>query len=167
MSHRVVAHKALGLADFVHDLVAGIDAGRATDAFELETVPDIDARGADVDAAVAGHAIARTRSVEASARFAALFVVADDHRAVVDKDGLEASVGADDDAELFAEPGEVEVEDARGHQHEEEGAPVLQRRGADHLPQLRDGHEVGQEDIGDGGGDQQVQGMLERALSDF
>ena len=46
------------LAQLGHDVVTGIDAQRAGDAFELLAVPDVDAHGADDDAGVAVDAVA-------------------------------------------------------------------------------------------------------------
>src|SRR5690606_40749648 len=46
------------LADPVHDVVAGVDAERAGDAFELLAVPYVDAHGTDGHAGVAIDAIA-------------------------------------------------------------------------------------------------------------
>ena len=54
--HGIVANQAFGTADLEHDFIASIDAGRASDAFHLQTFADVDAGGADVDAAVAINA---------------------------------------------------------------------------------------------------------------
>jgi hypothetical protein len=45
-----VADQAARVLHLVHDGVAGIDAGGATDAFDLQAVADIDAGRADLDA---------------------------------------------------------------------------------------------------------------------
>ena len=55
---RIVANQPFRLIDFFHDFIAGIDARRATDALKLQTVADVYARGADIDAATAIDATA-------------------------------------------------------------------------------------------------------------
>jgi hypothetical protein len=54
----------------------------------------------------------RVRRAGLATRLAPPGVVADDHRVVVGERRLQAAVGADDDAELLAEPGEIEIEHA-------------------------------------------------------
>ncbi len=46
VAERIVADETVRAADPVHDVVAGIDAQRALDAFELVAVADVDAHGA-------------------------------------------------------------------------------------------------------------------------
>src|SRR5690606_9347045 len=57
---RAVAHQAAGIAELVHDAVAGIDAGAAADAFQLQAVADVDAGRADLHADRAVDAVAQT-----------------------------------------------------------------------------------------------------------
>ena len=58
LGKRGIGDQATRLADLVHHPVAGIDAERAGDAFQLLPVPDVDAHGTDRDASVAIDAIA-------------------------------------------------------------------------------------------------------------
>jgi hypothetical protein len=54
---RVVSDKTTSTAELVHDLVARIDACRTRHALHLDAMSDVDARGADDDAAFAVDAI--------------------------------------------------------------------------------------------------------------
>ena len=149
-------------------LVAGVDAGGAADALHLEAVADIDTGGADLDAAVAVDAVAGGGVGGFAPGFAACFVVADDDGIVVGEGGLDAAVGAEDDAELFAEPGEGEVEGAGEEEDDAEG-DVRGRGGLRRCicPERGEGDEVGEEDVGDGGGGDEVEGVFEDAFGDF
>jgi hypothetical protein len=62
-----VVDEAARLADLGHDVVAGVDAERAGDAFQLLAVADVDAHRADVDAGVAVDAVAQILAVLALA----------------------------------------------------------------------------------------------------
>jgi hypothetical protein len=123
----VVADKACRAVHFPHDVVAGIDAGRAADAFHLQAVADVDACGAGLDAAVATDAGARVGVGGLAARFAAIFIVSDDDRYLIRQRGLDAAVSVEDDAELLAEPCEAEPEDGGECGHDGEGGSVLER----------------------------------------
>ena len=59
-----------------------------------------------------------------AARLAAGVIVADGHRVIIGERRLHAAIGADDDAELFPEPTEVEIQDAREDGHEDKEAPI-------------------------------------------
>src|SRR6185436_12100477 len=95
--------------------VADVDAAGAADALVLQSVADVDARGAHVHAQAAIDArpqrqrgrvgLARARS----ARLAAGRVVADDQRVLVEHRALEAGVGAHVLAHLLAHPAGVAV----------------------------------------------------------
>src|SRR5690606_36875509 len=76
-SLRVVTDEPPRATELVHDLVARVDAGGATDAVELQAVADVDAGRADDDAALAVHAVPRVRVARLAAGLAALRVVAD------------------------------------------------------------------------------------------
>src|SRR5690606_27861472 len=75
------------LADACHHAVAGVDAGRARDALELDAVADVDAHRAHGDALVAVDAVAAVGTVGAAhqpaARLAAVPVVRDGDRRLV------------------------------------------------------------------------------------
>lgn len=116
----IIADEAARTLEFVHHLVAGVHAGGAGDTLDLQSLADVDAGGADLDAALAVDAGSGVWCSGTSTRFAALRVVADDKRVVVDEHGLKASIRADDEAELFAEPGEVEIQNAGGDGHKYE-----------------------------------------------
>ncbi len=96
------------MADLVHHRVAGVDAQRAGDAFELLAVANVDACGADGDAGVAVDAIAGQQPLRlclllaAHARLAAPVIVGDDQRVLVEHGRLDARPGAHVDADLFA-----------------------------------------------------------------
>ena len=93
-------------ANLVHDLVAGVDAKRASDAFELRAVADVDARGAD------GHALSAVDAIAAA--FPALpflwgprgspseAAIGDEQRIGVEHGALNARPGAHIDADLLA-----------------------------------------------------------------
>ena len=84
-----------------------------------------------------------------AAGLAAFGVVADDQRVVVDQCGLKPAVGADDDAELLAKPGEVPVQRRGGDHHEEKQSPVLGGGARDHRVHMRQRHEVREEEMRD------------------
>ena len=54
----VISDQVARAANLIHDLVTGIDAKSALDAFELRAVTDVDAGGADDDAGLAVDAVA-------------------------------------------------------------------------------------------------------------
>src|SRR5690606_5561218 len=92
----IIADEAGGALEFTHDVIAGVDAGGAADALHLQAVADIDAGGADLHAAGAGHAVAGVGIGCLAAGFAAFRVVADDYGFLVGEGGLDASIGAED-----------------------------------------------------------------------
>ncbi len=163
---RVVADEALRPVELHHDLIARIDARGAGDAFELEALADVDAGGADLHTAAAVDAVTG-RGSRLAARFTAHAVVTDDDRIVVDEHRPEAPVGAHDDAELLAEPREVEIEDAGEGEDEDERPPVLRRRVVHHPVEGGQGDEVGEEEVGDERGKDDVDAVLEHAARDL
>ena len=144
---RVVAHQTLRPAHFGHDFIAGVDAGRAADALHLQAVANIDARRADDHAAFAVDAIAVARIAGLASGLTPIVVVADDHRVAVGHRRLEAAVGTDDQAELLAEPAEVEVQDGRHHDDPGEGGRVLGRASLHHVDDRGKRHEVADEHV--------------------
>src|SRR5690606_15199908 len=103
--HGAQTDEARGALDLGHDVVAGVDAAGAADAFHLEAVADVDAGGADLDAHGAVHAVlefADLAGAVLAAGLAALDVVSDDQGVGVDHDALEAAVGAGDLADFLA-----------------------------------------------------------------
>ena len=163
----IIADEPGGAPDFLHDVITGVDTGGAADALELEAVADVDTGGADVDAAVAVDAIGGVGIVFFATGLAAFFIVADDDGVVIGEGGLDAAVGAHDDAELFAEPGEAKVEGAGDGDDEAEGDEVgggaFQGEGVEFFQRDK----IGDEDVGDGGGGEEVEGVFDGAADDF
>src|SRR5690606_22581493 len=90
----VVSNQATRTPDLVHDLVAGIDAERALNAFELQTVTNIDAHRANRHAGLAIDAVAAPLPALAfaqwPARLAPVGSVADEQRMAIDHRALDA-----------------------------------------------------------------------------
>ena len=114
---RRVAHQALRQPGLRHDVVAGVDAGGAADALVLQPVPDVDASGADLDADAAVHAIALAESLAAG--LAAIAVIRDDERVLVEHCALEARIGAHVLAHLLAHPAGVAIGGETVEEHPE------------------------------------------------
>src|SRR5712692_5890417 len=99
----VEGNQPRGAADLAHDLVAGVDAQAAADAFELEAIADIDPGGADGDAGAAVDAVATTCPaivlLVLAARLAAPVAIGDGEGLLVDHRRLDtrpwAHIGAD------------------------------------------------------------------------
>src|SRR6185369_11081144 len=117
-----IANQPAPLAHFVHDAVAGVDAGGAMDAFHLRAIADVDAGGADGDALAALDAIAGPAGLplfegltiaQRPALFAAFKVVRDDNAVLVEQRGLQAAVRANEGAGLFTEAGENGIKQQR------------------------------------------------------
>lgn len=164
--HGVVANEAFGLVDFDHDFVAGVHAGGAADALNLEPVANIDTGGADVDAAAAIDAVAFGFAF-GSAGFATNLVIANDHGVVVGEDRLNTAVRAHDDAELFAEEGEAAVEDGGKESDDGKGGEVREGILMHESVEALEGHEVGEEDVGKEGGGEDVDAVFEDAFPSF
>ncbi|MPN36028.1 hypothetical protein SDC9_183533 [bioreactor metagenome] len=125
--HRVfrrVTDQATRQADFVHHLVADVDAGGTADALILQAIADVNAGRANHDALPAVDAVAKLAGVGAflaqPARLAAIRVVGDDQRVRVEHHALEACVGAHVLAHLFAheagkEEGEAAIQENPKH----------------------------------------------------
>ena len=114
------------------------------------------------DAAAAVHAVSRAGLLELAARLAALAVVSDDERVGVGQRRLQAPVGADDEAGLLAEPGEVEVHEGGDAEHPAERGRMLGRAGPHHGEQPRQRDEVADEDVRHRQGEEREDRMLER-----
>ena len=103
---RVVGDQAARQADALHHVVAGVDAERAIDAFELIAVADVDAHRAGGDALVAVDAMAaafpRLALLVRAARLAAIGAIGDHQRVVVDQRRLDARPRAHIGAHLLA-----------------------------------------------------------------
>src|SRR4029077_13304398 len=99
--------------ELLHDMITRIDAARATDALELVPVPDVDTGRADVDAEVARDAAAVDFRIRAAPGLAPARFIGDLQGMIVGHHALEPGIGAQVDAELLAEPGEVEERDRR------------------------------------------------------
>ena len=107
--------RPLGITHPLHHLVATVDARRAADALVLESLADVDAGRADLDADVAVHAVAETLrlairlAAARTARLAALDVVGDDQRVAVEHRRLEPRVRAHVLAHLLAHESRVAI----------------------------------------------------------
>ncbi len=67
---RRVTDQSARVAELVHHVVAGVDAGGAADALDLQAVADVDAGGADLHALLAVDAVAQALGlVDGSAFF--------------------------------------------------------------------------------------------------
>ena len=103
----VVGDQPARPADLVHDLVAGVDAQRAGDAFELLAVADVDAHRADGDACLQSMQSppcppSAWPLLCGAARLAAPVVVGDEQRVLVEHRALDARPGAHVGADLLA-----------------------------------------------------------------
>ena len=112
---RGVADQAARVLHLVHHAVADVDAGGAADALVLQALADVDAGRADLHAQVAVDAVAQLGGLQVglaparAARLAALGVVADDQRVLVEHRALEARVGTHVLADLLAHAAGVAV----------------------------------------------------------
>ena len=130
-----VADEAARIAHFVHDVVAGIDAGGAADAFVLQAVADVDAHRAHLHAHGAVDAVAQIGVfalhvfLACPARLAACRVVGNNQRVAVEHGALEAGIGAHVFAHLLAQdvgkqPGGAAVERGGNQRRAGNGRPV-------------------------------------------
>ena len=112
---RGVADQAARRADLVHHVIAGVDAGRAGNAFVLQAVADVDAGRAHLHAQRAVDAVARALgralTMPRGARRAAhrVDVVGNDQRVLIEHRALEARVRTHVLADLFAHEAGIAV----------------------------------------------------------
>src|SRR5690554_4284207 len=145
-----VADQPSFVTHLVHDLVTGIDTGGALDAFELQTVTDVDAGGADLHAHGAVDAVTQTQLgrihpfLARTPGFAAVVIVGHHHGVLVEHHALEARVGAHVEAHLFAQPARVDV-GRRGEEEQPEGRPGVQVQGEQVHHQAADRGEIADE----------------------
>src|SRR3546814_5152435 len=105
-----VADQPARVIHLVHDVVAGVDARRAADAFDLQAVANVDTGGADLDAHGAVDAVPQAQGLVVNAllagatAFAATRVVGNDQGVLVEHHALETCVRAHVDAHLLAQP---------------------------------------------------------------
>ena len=103
-----VADQAARIIHFIHDFITRIDAGRAADAFILQTVADIDAHRTHLHAHGAIDAVAKLALFFAhiflarAARLAALDIIRNHQSIVVEHGALEAGIRAHIFAHLLA-----------------------------------------------------------------
>ena len=122
---RGVADQPARVVHLVHHAVADVDAGGAADAFVLQALADVDAGRADLHAQPAVDAVAQAQRLAVglararAARLAALGVVADDQRVLVEHRALEARVRAHVLADLLAHEAGVAVGGEAVEQHPE------------------------------------------------
>src|SRR5690606_1396743 len=149
-----VADQPARVVHLVHDLVAGVDAGRTVDALDLQAVADVDAGRADLHAQGAVDAVAEPQRRlirllrSRAARLAALVVVGHRQRVAVEHHALEARVRTHVLADLLAHeagiaPGGEAVE------QDPERLPRARREAGDLGQELADRREVSDE--GDAG----------------
>jgi len=163
----IVSDESARAAHPVHDGVAGVDAGGASDALQLQAVADVDTGRADIDAAPAVDAVGRFGVGWFAAGFAASFVVADVDGVVVGEGRLEAAVRAHDDAELLAKPCEAEIEDGGEESHHPEGPDMVEGAAAHHSPEAFERDEIRQEDVRDDQRDDEVEEPFRAAPQDL
>src|SRR5207244_13552562 len=115
---------------------ARVNEGGAVNAFHLQAVSDVDAGRADRDtlaainaiAKASGHAMSqRLAATQVTAFLAALKIVGDDHRVVVEHRRLEASIRADEGAGLFPKTREEGEEHQREQEHERQARKMIAR----------------------------------------
>src|SRR5450830_2102705 len=160
-----VADQPAGVLHLVHDAVAGVDAGGATDALDLQAVTDVDAGGADLHAHRAVDAVAQALGLVVGAflaratLFAPARVVGDDQGILVEHHALEARIGAHVDAHLFAQPAGVAV-GGEGEEADPEVRPAIGLAGEEVKHQFADRREVADEGHAGDKTDQQPQRVL-------
>ncbi len=123
-----IVDQAAVFPNFVHHVIAGVDAQGAGDAFHLLAFADVDAHGADVDA---GHAVDAVAVLvcflfQLAARLSAPIAVGDGKRVFVHHRRLDARPWAGVDADLLAR---VAAEEKRGGGEDRQGG-IGHRMGA-------------------------------------
>lgn len=103
--------------------------------------------------------------MQRGAGFAAFVVIGDDHGVFVEHGGLEAAVGADEGAGLFAEAREDRVEHEGEEDHEREADDVLARVVADDAEELVAADDVAQEGVADDEGEAEEYGVFAEFLA--
>jgi len=142
-TRRIITHQPGRTLEFCHDLMARVDARRTTDAFHLQTVADIDSRRANLHAAGAVDACAGLGIGRFPTRLPPLFIITDYDGFVIGEGGLDASVGTEDDAELFPEMGEAIIESSGEEGDDSEDGKVAEGAVLHVLVQPGQGDEVG------------------------
>src|SRR5690242_1912974 len=110
-----IADQTLRIRHLVHDDIAGVYAGGAGDAADLQPIADVDAGRTDLHAGKAIDAVAESRRATfgglatAAARLAACFVVADDQRIAIEHRALESRIWTHVLADLLAQVARVAV----------------------------------------------------------
>src|SRR5690606_24934054 len=167
-----VADQAFGVAHLVHDAVTGVDTGCAADALDLQSVANVDAGRADLNAHGAVDAVAKSLSLVVGvllARPAALAtarVIGDDQGVLVEHHALEACVGAHVDAYLLAQPAGIAV-GRQGKEANPEIGPATCFARQQIGDQFADGREIADEGQAGGQADQQPQAVLGRLAQQF
>ena len=171
---RRVADQVLGPLELLHHRVAGIDALRTADALHLQALADVDPGRAHGHARAAIDAIPallrgaafhhRQPLLEWRARFAALGVVPDDQRLLVEQHGLQPAVRTRHDAGLLAKVRKVEHHQRRHAHDHREPTDVVERRVEHPVGEPVRAHEVGQEHVREPERDRRVDHPLEHAL---
>ena len=156
----------------VHHTVASIHAQAAANALVLQAVANVDAHGADLHAQGAVDAIAQRRGGGAAlafaahaARFAALAVVGDDQRVLVQHGALEAGIGAHVFAHLLTQETGVAVGGQAVKANPEDLPRPLQRH--DFHRQSANWHEVADKGKSRPQRQQQPAAVLGAAFEDF
>src|SRR5690606_21923684 len=130
---RRIAYEPARVVHFVHDGIAGVDTGAATDTHVLHTFADINSGGAHLHAQTAIHAVLHAgffvidTARAAAARFTAYIVVRDHEGVLVNHHALEACVGAHVLAHLLAHEARVTP---GGESVEEHPEPLPETQGA-------------------------------------
>ena len=87
-------------------------------------------------------------------------IIGNDDRVAVQQHTLQPAVRTDEDARLFAEPGEDPVEHHRETGHRGEQCEVVGRRFGHELPKLRDTNDVGKQRVRDQDRDRGIDDVL-------
>ncbi|MNZ66870.1 hypothetical protein D3C78_851030 [compost metagenome] len=160
-----VADQAFGVVHLVHDGVAGIDAGGAADALDLQAVTDVDAGRAHLYAHGAVDAVTQALGLVVevflarAAGFAAARIVGNDQGVLVEHHALEARIRAHVHAHLLAQPAGIAV-GGQGEETDPEVGPAVGLAGEELNHQLTDRREVADEGHAGDKADAQPQAVL-------
>ncbi len=129
-----VADQPAWIVHLVHDRIAGINAGCAANALDLQTVADVDTGWADLDAHGAVDTVAKPHGLVVgiflprAALLATARVVGNDQRVLVEHHALEARVRAHVDAHLLTQVASTAV-GGEGKEADPERRPAVDVQG--------------------------------------
>src|SRR5690606_26598531 len=167
---RIITDEVAGAVELVHYGVAGIDASGAAHTFHLQTIADIDARGAYLHAQVAVYAIAHRllgAFLPMSAGFATAMVVRNGDAFIVHQHVLSPSVRTNGGTDNFAQVGEYAVEHKGKHHDRHQSADMLADGIGHDFPKGVDPDDIREDKVGDGKGNQEENPMFQALLHVF